>query len=207
MTLHNKAIIFDFGNVLSTWDPHHLYQRFFTDNDAIDAFLKEINFAAWNMEQDRGRPFSEGVALLSSQFPQYSHLIRAYDERWPESVVGPIDGTVDIVRRLAQAGTPLFLLTNYSAEKFRLARRRFDFLELFDDIIVSGEHGLVKPDPAIYELTLRRIGRLASECVFIDDALPNIETAGALGFETIHFQSPAQLESELQRLRILPKPD
>lgn len=201
-----KAIIFDFGNVLSIWDPHELYKSFFPDRQAIDAFFKEINFSAWNIEQDRGRPFAEAVALLSSQFPQHAHLIRAYDERWPETVVGSIDGTVAIARRLAHAGYPLFLLTNYSAEKFRLVRPRFEFLDLFQDFIVSGEHHLVKPDPAIYHLTLKRIGRSAPECLFIDDALPNIETARSLGFETIHFQSPTQLEAELHRLHILPKP-
>jgi 2-haloacid dehalogenase len=203
MTNLTKAIIFDFGNVLSLWDPHQIYKDFFPDNQAIDAFLKEINFFPWNLEQDKGRSFAEGVAVLSAQFPHYSHLIQAYHERWEESITGSIEGTVELVYKLKQAKYPLFLLTNFSEEKFALMRQHNDYLQLFDDIIVSGEHKLIKPDPAIYHLTLKRINRTAQECIFIDDSIPNIETAHSLGFETIHFQSPVQLEADLRRLHIL----
>lgn len=205
MTNPARSIIFDFGNVLSIWDPHQLYRGFFPNAQAVDAFLQEVNFSAWNLEQDRGRPFAEGVEVLSAQFPHYSHLIRAYDERWEDSVVGAIEGTVQIVQQLVRAQYPLYILSNFSVEKFPLMRRRYKFLELFDDIIISGEHRLIKPDPAIYELTLKRIGRAASDCVFIDDSLHNLETARRLGFEVIHYQSPAQLGSELRRLGILPR--
>ena len=203
MTTFAKAIIFDFGNVLCIWDPRQVYKGFFPDAQAIDAFLKEINFSAWNLEQDKGRPFADGVALLSAQFPRYARLIQIYNERWEDSIVGSIDGTIELVRRLKQAKYPLYLLTNFSSEKFSLIRQRYDFLQLFDDLIISGEHRLVKPDPAIYRLTLGRINWPAHECVYIDDSSVNIETARSLGFETIHFQSPAQLEVRLQQLNIL----
>ena len=207
MSRNLKSIIFDFGNVLSVWDPQQLYQNMLGDARAVESFLHEIDFPAWNAEQDKGRPFSEGVALLSAQFPQHAHLIRAYHERWEESVVGAIEGTVEIVRQLAKAHYPLYILSNFSAEKFPFMRRRYPFLQLFDDIIISGEHGLIKPDPAIYHLTLRRIRRAAPDCVFIDDSLPNLETARRLGFETIHYQSPPQLRGELRALGILAGPN
>jgi 2-haloacid dehalogenase len=202
MTNLAKTIIFDFGNVLSLWDPHQVYKGFFPNNQAIDAFFKEINFSAWNLEQDKGRPFAEGVAVLSAQFPHYSHLIHVYNERWEDSIVGSIEGTIELVYKLKQARYPLYLLSNFSSEKFELMRKRHDYLKLFNDIIVSGEHKLVKPDPAIYHLTLERINRAAHECIFIDDSIPNIETARSLGFETIHFQSPPQLEADLRQLII-----
>jgi 2-haloacid dehalogenase len=198
-----KAIIFDFGNVLSLWDPHQVYKGFFPNDQAIDAFLKEINFSTWNLEQDKGRSFADGVAVLSTQFPHYAHLIQAYNERWEDSIIGSIEGSIELVYKLKRAKYPLYLLSNFSSEKFSLMQQRHDYLKLFDDIIISGEHNLVKPDPAIYYLTLKRIKRPAHECVFIDDSLPNIETARSLGFETIHFQSPLQLEADLQRLHIL----
>jgi len=203
MTNLAKTIIFDFGNVLCLWDPHQVYKDLFPNNQAIDAFLKEINFSAWNLEQDKGRSFAEGVAVLSAQFPHHSHLIQLYDEHWEDSIVGSIEGTVELVYRLKQAKYPLYLLSNFSSEKFALMRQRHDYLQLFDDIIVSGEHKLIKPDPAIYHLTLKRINRAAHECIFIDDSLPNIEVAHNLGFETIHFKSPPQLEADLRRLHIL----
>lgn len=203
MTKPVKAIIFDFGNVLSIWDPHQVYKDFFPNDQAIDAFLEEINFSAWNMEQDKGRSFADGVAILSTQFPHYAHLIQAYHEHWEDSIVGSIEGTVEIVRKLKRAGYPLYILSNFSSEKFSLMRQHHDYLKLFDDIIISGEHNLVKPDPAIYHLTLKRIKHAARECIFIDDALPNIETANELGLQSIRFVSPARLETALRAMDIL----
>lgn len=197
------AIIFDFGNVLVKWDAHALYKRFFPNPEAVDSFLREIRFPEWNAHQDAGRTFKEGIAQLSAEFPQHTELIQAYDTYWIESIAEVYDGTVEIVRKLKQSGWQLYILSNFSAEKFPLMRQRFDFLQHFDDAIISGEHKMIKPDPAIYHLTLNRINRQAGECLFIDDSLPNIETARELGFHTIHFQSPEQLEKDLKTWRLV----
>ncbi|HUI90485.1 MAG TPA: HAD family phosphatase [Anaerolineales bacterium] len=198
-----KAIIFDIGGVLLQWDPHRLYERYFDRPQQIDRFLAEIDFAAWNTEQDRGRPFAEGVAELSSQFPHYAHLIRAYGEHWEESIVGPITGGVEILRELKRAGYPLYALSNWSAETYPRVRHKYDFLDLFEKIILSGEVKLVKPDPAIFNLTLKRIHHAAAECLLIDDSEANINGARTLGFVTIHFKSPDQLRTELREKHLL----
>lgn len=202
MTSLITAIIFDFGNVFVKWDVHALYRRFFPTPEAVDSFLQEVHFAEWNAHQDAGRPFKVGIKELSSKFPQYAEFIQAYDTYWEESITETLDGTIKIAHTLKDAGWALYLLSNFSAEKFPLMQKRYDFLQLFDDTIISGEHKLIKPDPAIYHLTLKRINREASECLFIDDFLPNIETALRLGFHTIHFQSPEQLEKDLQDMHL-----
>lgn len=199
-----RAVIFDFGNVLVHWSPHAIFAPYFDGNHAaVDAFLGEVNFHAWNLLQDAGRPFNVGVAALSAQFPQYAHLIRAYDEDWGTCITGAIEGSVAIAWQLKQTGYALYGLTNFSSEKFPLMRQRFAFLNLFDDIIVSGEVGLVKPDPAIYRLMLQRIGQTAGECVFIDDSQVNFQAAKDLGFAAILFKNPEQLAGDLRRLNLL----
>jgi 2-haloacid dehalogenase len=199
-----KAIIFDYGNVLLKWEPRNIYRRFFpNDTEGMERFLKEINFAEWNLLQDKGRPFVEGVAILSGQFPHYSHLIQAFHDHWLESVEGPIAGTISILKRLKQAGHPLFGLTNWSAETFPSVRKRYDFFDLFDDMVVSGEVGHVKPGPEIFQILLDKIARPAQECLFIDDALSNIQQAQRMGFTVVHFQSPEQLETSLRDLQLL----
>ena len=204
MTTHTKAIIFDFGGVLLDWNPRNLYRRYFPNSaTAMEDFLAEVNFAAWNAEQDRGRPFAEGVEILSKQFPHRRQLIHAYHEHWEESIVGPIHGTVDILDQLKCKGYPLYGLSNWSGETFPIARRQYNFFESFDGIIISGEAGLIKPDPAIYKLMLDKIKRPAHDCVFIDDSLTNIEIAEKLGFSTIHFTSPSGLETDLRTMDIL----
>jgi 2-haloacid dehalogenase len=204
MTSPIKAIIFDYGNVLLKWDPRNIYQHFFpNDLEGMERFLREVNFADWNLQQDKGRPFVEGVAILSQQFPHYSHLIQAFHDHWIDSVGGPVAGTVDILKKLKQAGYPLYGLSNWSAETFPHARKKHDFFDLFDDMVISGEVGHVKPDPEIFQILLDKIGKPAKECLFIDDALPNIHQAQKMGFAVIHFQSPEQLESALRALKII----
>jgi 2-haloacid dehalogenase len=198
-----RTLIFDFGGVLVEWDPRLVYRRLLDNDDAIARFFEEVGFFAWNLEQDRGRPWPEAVSQLCARFPHHRDLIRAYDERWEESIVGPIEGTVRILERLRAKNFPLVGLTNWSPAKFAQTRGRYEFFTLFDDIIVSGEIGLVKPDPAIFEWTLRRIGRTAPECIFIDDSHHNVNAAAAMGFDAIQFRSPTQLEEELRARGIL----
>lgn len=198
-----QAIIFDFGAVLMQWDPRRLFRQYFPSDETIEAFMQEVNFHDWNIEQDRGRHTTEAVALLVAQYPQYTEQLHAYDERWLETIVGPIQGTVDILERLYTTGMPLYGLTNWSADKFPLVRARYPFFKRFRDIIISGEEKLVKPDPAIFQVTLRRIGRSAQDCLLIDDSLPNVQAARQLGMAAIQFHSPEQLERELRKLNLL----
>jgi 2-haloacid dehalogenase len=199
-----KAIIFDYGNVLLEWDPRFIYHRYFpNDPEGMERFFKEVNFADWNLQQDKGRPFKEGVALLSREFPHYSHLIQAFHDQWIDSVGGSIAGTVDILKRLKQAGYLLYGLSNWSAETFPHMRQRHDFFDLFDDMVISGEVGHIKPEPEIFHILLDKIGKPAEECLFIDDSLTNIQQAQKLGFATIQFQSPQHLESSLRDFQIV----
>ena len=204
MNHSQPALVFDFGGVLIDWDPHYVYRPFFNGDDAaIDRFMQEIGFHEWNLHQDGGRSFDEGVAVLSAQFPQYAHLIRAYHERYEDSIIGSIEGTVDILRTCKATGYPLYGLSNWAFEKFEIIRPQYDFFDCFDDILISSTVNLVKPDPRIFEIFLQRITRRAEECVYIDDSAVNAAAANRLGFITIHFESPPQLAAELDRLGVL----
>jgi 2-haloacid dehalogenase len=78
-----------------------------------------------------------------------------------------------------------------------VARDRFDFLGLFEDIIVSGEVGVAKPDPEIFEILRKRIGHDLGACIFIDDSAANIEAAGRAGLDTILFTDTGHLRRDL----------
>jgi len=194
------ALVFDFGGVLIDWNPRHLYLKLFNgDREAVERFLVEIQFDQWNFRQDQGRPFAAGVAEHCARFPRYCDLIRAYDIRWEETINGPIEGSIAILRSLRKAGYPLYGLSNWSVEKFQLIQGRFDFLDWFTMILISGSVGMAKPEPAIFRLLLEKVGRSAEECILIDDSPQNIRTAQQLGFQTIHFRSPAQMKRALRK--------
>ncbi|MFM8321339.1 MAG: HAD family hydrolase [Chloroflexota bacterium] len=200
------AIIFDFGNVLVDWDPRYLYRKLLDSDEAVERFLREIDFFTWNVAHDGGRDFEESIAELCGQHPQYCDLIRAYNLRYEESIGGAIQPVVQILKQLKTAGYSLYGLSNWPAGKFAQVRPHYPFFDWFEDIVISGEVKLVKPDPRIFELLLQRVGRPAGECLFIDDSLHNITAAQRLGFQTIHYRSPAQLADDLQRLLDSPLP-
>ncbi|NMB90002.1 MAG: HAD family phosphatase [Chloroflexi bacterium] len=198
-------IVFDIGGVLLDWNPYHLYRHYFNDDaEAVKRFLAEIGFHQWNVEQDKGlHPFDASVAELARRHAHYYTEVMAYGERWEETVSGPIQPTVDLLYELRDAGYPLYGLSNWDAEKFAVVRRKYAFMDCFEDIIVSGEVRLVKPEPPIYNLLLERTGREAGECLFIDDSLNNVTGAKNLGFQTIQFTSPQQLRQEMEQRGIL----
>jgi 2-haloacid dehalogenase len=193
-----KIVVFDIGKVLIDWDPRHLYRTIFSDDQEMEAFLRDVCARDWILELDRGKPFAEAVTERIALFPHYEKEIRAFDERWHETNHGVIDGSMAILNRLQHAKVPNYAITNFSAEKFEGAREIFPFLNSFDGIVVSGRERLLKPDAAIYRLLLDRHGLKAADCIFIDDSLKNVEGAQAVGMHGHHFIEAEGLARDLR---------
>lgn len=201
---NRTTVVFDLGGVLIDWNARHLYRKLFAGDEAgMERFLAEICTNEWNLQQDAGRSFAEGAALLKARHPDQAELIDAFHKRWPETIAGAIDGTVAILRELKNAGTPLYALTNWSHETF-IHASQFAFMSWFGGVVVSGEEKLIKPDPAIYRLLMDRYGLVPEQMVYIDDNARNADTATALGMHGIHFTSPDALRDELTTLDLLP---
>jgi 2-haloacid dehalogenase len=196
------AVVFDLGGVLIRWDPRHLYRRLLPE-DEVDAFLDEVGFHAWNHEQDAGASWGPAVEEHAARFPHRRALLAAYPARFPESLDGPVEGTVAILEELHAAGTRLVALTNWSAELFPHAEATFDFLALFEGIVVSGREGVAKPDPAVFDLLLSRFDLDPARTVFVDDSPANVAAAEAAGLRALVFTGPEQLRGDLSRLGLL----
>ncbi len=200
------TVVFDLGGVLIDWNPRYLFRKIFDHTSEMEYFLREICSFDWNEQQDAGRPLSEATALLVERYPSYKMQIQAYYGRWEEMLGGAIEGTVAILETLFTQGSHrLYALTNWSHETFPVAQQQFRFLNLFEDILVSGEVKLKKPDPRIYQLLFDRFAIDPASSLFIDDSLRNVEAARTAGLNTIHFQSPQQLLHELKMIGILEK--
>jgi 2-haloacid dehalogenase len=197
VTTDTMDVVFDVGGVLIDWDPRHLYRKLLSDEAAVEWFLAEVCSLEWNREQDRGRPWAEAVAQLSARFPEHAELIAAYYARWDEMVPGPVAGTVGLLGELRAHGVPCYALTNFSAEMWARVRRRFGFLGWFDGIVVSGEEGLVKPDPRIYRVLLDRFRLDPATTLYVDDQVANVAAAEALGMAAHRFTSAPDLRARL----------
>lgn len=198
-----KNVTFDLGAVLIDWDPRYLYKEVFDDPEEMEFFLKNVCSPSWNAEQDSGRTWKEAVGLLQKEHPRYHREIALYTERWTEMLGGEITETVDILRRIKETGIPTYALTNWSRETFPVAREMYEFLSWFDGILVSGEEGVRKPSPAIFELFLERFGLESENTFFVDDIEANVKTARSLGFQAFLYETPQKLEQDLKNLDIL----
>jgi len=194
----HKAVIFDLGGVLIHWDPRLLYRKLLPDEESVENFLRTICTPEWNAKQDAGRPFPQGIADLASRFPQQATLIEAWYDRFEEMLL-PMNDSIEILTELRQRKVPIYALSNWGAETFDIALDHFPFLDWFDGLVISGRAGVAKPDARIFHLLLKEHGLHVSEVVFVDDHLPNVETAMRLGIDVIHFSSADQLRDDLKQ--------
>ncbi|UKB85208.1 HAD family phosphatase [Chryseobacterium sp. MEBOG06] len=197
-----KTIIFDLGGVLLDWNPRYFYRNIFKDPAEMEWFLSNICTDDWNLEQDRGRTFEEGISILKRKYPQHSVNIQFYFSQWEKMLIGEIPGTVHVLKELKKKYA-IYGLTNWSEETFPIAYNRFDFFKLLDGIVVSGTEKMIKPDKEIFRVLLDRYNLKAEDCLFIDDNKDNIQSASELGFESIHFSSANQLSSVLKLKGVL----
>ena len=194
-----NTIIFDLGAVLIDWNPRYLYRKIFQNEDEMHHFLENICTGEWNEEQDGGRSVQEATDFLIISFPEHEANIRAYYERWEEMLGGPIAGTLEIFKALKQSQQyRLYALTNWSAETWPIALERYDFLDWFDGVVVSGTEKDRKPFASFYQTLLDRYQVNPRETLFIDDNLRNIHAAEQLGIHGIHFSTPGHLREKLQ---------
>jgi len=200
MTTPIKTVAFDLGGVLLDWNPRHLYRQLLPTEAAVERFLAEVCTPDWNATLDAGRPFQDAIAELLAKHPEQAELIEAYRSRWPEMLGGCFTETLDVMRRLRAEGFPIYALSNWSAETFAATRDQFPFLDEFDGILLSGEVGVSKPDPVIFERFLERFGLLAESTVFIDDSAANVAVARSMRINAILFLDAARLEQDLRAL-------
>ncbi|MBN2550921.1 MAG: HAD family phosphatase [Anaerolineales bacterium] len=92
------------------------------------------------------------------------------------------------------------LLSNAFSDLRHLVTEVWNIADAFDEMIISAEAGIMKPDPRIYHLALSRLGVEPQEAIFIDDFAHNVDGARAVQMHAIHFKNPAQARAELEAL-------
>ena len=197
------TVVFDVGKVLFEWDLRHLFAKLIADKAELEYFVTHVVTPEWHFQHDAGRPLAEMTAERTALYPKYANEIDAYRTRFNETIPGPVTGSLEIVRELAERAVPLFAITNFGAEFWERFRPTQPIFDHFGDIVVSGVEKMVKPDPDIYALALRRFGLKPGEAIFIDDNHDNVVSARANGFAAHHFTDAEKLRRELVALDLL----
>ncbi|MEE9427543.1 MAG: HAD family phosphatase [Paracoccaceae bacterium] len=198
-----KNVIFDFGNVIIRWDPYRALSTVFNSREEMDKTLIEIGFFDWNLEQDRGRSWPEGIAIAKRDMPKHAHIFQAYADGLRPAHDELVAGTSELIENLHNKGVGLFGLTNASLATVDVVKSVAPVLGLMQDIVVSAAESMIKPDAEIFELCLSRNNLERSQALFVDDSLANCEAARTLGIAAHHFSDAAGLMAELLQRGLL----
>lgn len=194
-----KAIIFDFGRVITAQKPLSLFRSYEIelglDPDTINSIM--FDSQAW---QDAllGRKTIEefwhliGPELGLNTADEVNRFRRRYhaDEAINEAVL-------DLIRKL-RGRYKLAILSNAPPDLTRWLAD-WEMRDLFEVVFCSGDEGMIKPDPAAFKLTLERLGVEPGGAVFIDDTPEHVEVARKLGIQGIIFTTAAALKDDLTK--------
>ena len=193
-----RAVVFDIGNVLVNWDPDRVYAELLPDPAERAAFRARVPLDAMNLRGDRGLLAPE-VAALAEAHPADAPLIRAWWERWDDMFGPRIEGSFAILAALRAAGVPTLGLTNFAADTWAgKACPTQPELAGFDHVVVSGQEGVIKPEPRIYALLEERSGYSGAELFFADDKPENVAAAEARGWRGHVFTGPEAFAAALR---------
>lgn len=176
-----RNVVFDFGGVLVDWNPRYFFRSYFHNDELMEYFLSHVCTPEWNDKQDAGRSIVEAVAEAKSLHPEFSDAIDCYYGHYVDCLGGAIEKNVRRLKEYKAQGYHLYGLTNWAAETFHYALELFDFMSLFEGIVVSGIEKVRKPDPRIFQILLTRYSLNPAECLFLDDREENLRAAAAQG--------------------------
>ena len=175
-----KNIIFDMGGVLIDYNPEKtLYGMF--DKEIADVLLKEIFRNSLWSDKDRGIIMPDEIMeKVRDRIPEsvYDKTCEMVDNVYP--YMPPFEKMEGFVRMLKEKGFGIYLLSNASHD-FHERRKGIPALAMFDGVIISADHKLLKPEKEIYEKLYETFGLVPEECFFIDDSPANIAAARELG--------------------------
>ena len=194
--------LFDLGGVFFDWNPKYFYKNVFSDSKEMDFFLSKICNDSWNSRQDEGRSIEDGENQIINLFPKFKKQIKMYYKNHKKMIKGVFKNSIEILTVLKKNNYKCYVLSNWSSETFMGMTEEYTFLKQFDDMIISGEHKLIKPNPLIYKLAINKFNLDPLNCVFIDDKYENIDAAKQLGFLTIHLINPRTIKSEIEKFII-----
>jgi putative hydrolase of the HAD superfamily len=198
-----RNVIFDVGNVFVRWSPSEVVHRCFdlghgTDENLkrAEALFRSPTWIGLNLgkltQAEAEATYQAQLGLTREETGKLFFHVMDHQEL--------IEGTVAIAHRLKASGYRVFGLTDNVHEIVAHLKTRYRFWDLFEDVVVSAEIGLMKPNPAIFRHTLQTFNVAGAETVFLDDYQVNIDGARSVGIEAKLFTTPKRCEDDLREL-------
>jgi epoxide hydrolase-like predicted phosphatase len=197
-----KAVIFDFGRVISAQKPLSLFRSYERDLGLEPGTINPIMFGsqAWQDTLVGRKTAKEFWYAIASELNLHTpEEIDAFRQRYhADEAINA--GVLALIRRLREQGRYKLAVLSNCPPGLADWLADWGMLDQFDVVFCSGDEGIAKPDPAVFETTLERLGVAPEEAVFIDDTLGHVEAARALGLHGVLFTTAEALANELESL-------
>lgn len=199
-----KNVVLDLGNVMVRFYPD-LYIAQFVDRKGEIDYFRRICFGKEWSAGDRGLMSREEIIeAICKKYPADTEMIHTIMDDCDRTLIASKKNTA-LLKKLHEAGIGVYYLSNIGEQAFGYLTNTHEFFQYMDGGIASYQDGLLKPDPAIFELFLERYGKRAEECVFVDDTPVNAEAAATLGFHSVILKNIDDLTDELKKIDELAK--
>lgn len=181
-----KNIIFDFGNVLGTFDPDYILKQF-CDSPEDFPILYDAAFKNWQALDAGHVDYEDYIQTALATVPKRLHpQLNTFFKDW-YLYLSAIPQTWEFFRELKAREVPVYLLSNAPTYFAEHIMEVCEILSGFDGILFSGPVHCAKPDSKFYQLLFKRFNLKPEECFFIDDNADNIKASKALGMDGIVF--------------------
>lgn len=197
-----KTVIFDIGNVLTSFSWQKHFDSFGYPSDIVERLGKATVLSPQWCEYDLGNlPDDEILRLFIKNDPEIETELR-HSLQDVRGILERCEYAIPWIKELKQKGYQVLFLSNFSEKVLKECPHVMDFLPYMDGGVFSFKVHMIKPETPIYEEILKQYHLIPGECVFIDDTLPNIITARNLGIHGIHFKDREQAIAELEQLGV-----
>jgi len=191
-----ENIVFDLGRVLVKFEPMEYLRETYTNKEAENLFINIFGSSEW-LDLDRGVITNEeAIEKISNRLPDYKKDISEIMKNWI-NILSPITGTIEIVKALVDKSYRMTMLSNFHEDAFSHLYEKHEFFQYFENIIVSSDVFLIKPEKEIFQYMCDNYSINPATSIFIDDNHGNIDAAKEMNFQTILFENPTQLRQEL----------
>jgi putative hydrolase of the HAD superfamily len=195
-----KAIIFDFGNVICTFDNGKFIKRISAFTNKTPHELEKLIY----INSDLPKKYETGLISSDEFIDKITSLceLKIEKEEFAKAfteIFNPIRETFDLIKKL-KPSYKLGLLSNTSELDFQRVIRPMEIFNLFDAVSLSYEVGAMKPAKEIFINMLKKLNLSASECVYIDDIKDYVDAAIARGLKGIRFTSSENLLESLKEI-------
>lgn len=198
-----RAVIFDLGKVLVDFDWSLAVRRLLPQCDATAEQITEfVNYSPLLIEFETGR-------ITTPQF--FDEVKRCYGFRGTleefhaafGEIFTPIEPMIQLHAALRSRGVPTYILSNTNEIAIRIIRRQFQFFAHFNGYVFSFEHGVMKPEAALYQVVERLSGWRGADLFYVDDRPENVAAGLARGWRGVVHESSAQTQAAFTQAGLL----